>query len=46
MSKDEHKIDASARNVFEVLNERKYTVDFFQREYSWEKKHIDHSLPI
>ena len=41
MSKDEHKIDADDRNVFEVLNERKYTVDYFQREYSWEQKHIE-----
>lgn len=41
MSKDNHKIDADDRNVFEVLNERKYTVDYFQREYSWEQKHID-----
>ena len=41
MSKDDHKIDAEDRNVFDVLNERKYTVDFFQREYSWEQKHIE-----
>ncbi len=41
MSKDNHKIDADDRNVFDVLNERKYTVDYFQREYSWEKKHIE-----
>ena len=41
MSKDEHKIDADDRSVFDVLNERKYTVDYFQREYSWEEKHID-----
>lgn len=41
MSKDDHKIDADDRCVFEVLNERKYTVDYFQREYSWEKKHIE-----
>ena len=41
MSKDDHKIDADDRNVFDVLNERKYTVDYFQREYSWEQKHID-----
>jgi uncharacterized protein with ParB-like and HNH nuclease domain len=40
MSKDDHKIDADDRRVFDVLNERKYTVDYFQREYSWEKKHI------
>src|ERR1051325_7385878 len=41
MSKDDHTIDAHDRSVFEVLNERKYTVDYFQREYSWEHKHID-----
>lgn len=33
MSKDDHKIDADDRTVFEVLNERKFTVDYFQREY-------------
>ena len=41
MSKDNNKIDADDRNVYEVLNERKYTVDYFQREYSWEQKHIE-----
>ena len=41
MSKDDDKIDADDRNVFDVLNERKYTVDYFQGEYSWEQKHID-----
>ncbi len=41
MSKDDHKIDADDRSVFEVLNERKYVVDYFQREYKWEQKHID-----
>lgn len=43
MSKDNHnnKIDANDRTVFDVLNARKYTVDYFQREYSWEKKHIE-----
>jgi len=41
MSKDDHKIDADDRNISDVLNERKYTVDYFQREYSWEQKHID-----
>jgi hypothetical protein len=29
MSKDGYKIDADDRNVFEVLNERKYTADYF-----------------
>ena len=41
MSKDDHKIDANDRTVFDVLNERKYTVDYFQREFSWEQKHIE-----
>ena len=41
MSKEDHKIDAKNRTIFEVLNERKYTVDYFQREYSWEQKHIE-----
>lgn len=41
MSKEEHKIDADDRSVFDVLNERKYVVDYFQREYKWEQKHID-----
>lgn len=41
MSKDDHKIDADDRSVFDVLNERKYTVDYFQREYSWEQRHIE-----
>ncbi len=41
MSKDDHKIDADDRCVFDVLNERKYTVDYFQREFSWEQKHIE-----
>ena len=41
MSKDDHKIDADDRTVFDVLNERKYTVDYFQREYSWKDEHIE-----
>lgn len=41
MGKDDHKIDANDRSIFDVLNERKYTVDYFQREYSWQQKHIE-----
>ncbi|MFC1965952.1 DUF262 domain-containing protein [Chloroflexota bacterium] len=41
MSNENHKIDADDRTIFDVLNERKYKVDYFQREYSWEQKHID-----
>ncbi len=41
MSKIENKIDANNRTVFEVLDNKKYTVDYFQREYSWQQKHIE-----
>lgn len=41
MSQIEHKIEAHHRNIQQVLGKQKYTVDYFQREYSWEKKHID-----
>lgn len=41
MSKDDHMIDADDHTIFEVLNERKFTVDYFQREYSWAKSHIE-----
>ncbi|MDD3769816.1 MAG: DUF262 domain-containing protein [Sulfuricurvum sp.] len=41
MSKLNNKIDANDRTIHEVLNEKKYTVDYFQREYSWEQKHIE-----
>lgn len=41
MSKLTNKIEAHDRTIFEVLNEKKYTVDFFQREFNWETKHIE-----
>jgi len=42
MTKENHKIDAHARCVFEVLNQpNKYTVDYFQREYRWEQRNIE-----
>jgi uncharacterized protein with ParB-like and HNH nuclease domain len=41
MSKLTNKIEANDRTVHAVLNEQKYTVDYFQREYSWGQKHID-----
>lgn len=41
MSKLENKIEARHRNLFDVLNEQKYTVDYFQREFSWGEKHIE-----
>lgn len=41
MSKLENKIEARHRNLYDVLNGQKYTVDYFQREYSWGEKHIE-----
>ena len=41
MSKIENKIEANDRSILEVLDKKKYTVDYFQREYSWKQKHIE-----
>ena len=41
MGKLANKIEAHDRTVFQILNEKKYTIDYFQREYSWERKHIE-----
>lgn len=41
MSTLDNKIEAQHRNLYEVLNAQKYTVDYFQREYSWQEKHIE-----
>jgi len=34
-------IIANDRTVSYLLNEKKYTIDFFQREYRWRRKHIE-----
>ena len=36
-----NKIDANDRTVEQVLNGKKYEVDYFQREYRWGKSHIE-----
>ena len=41
MSKLNNKIEAHDRSITEVLNDKKYTVDYFQREYKWEERHIE-----
>ena len=41
MSKLENKIDARDRSISDVLEKNKYTVDYYQREYSWQQKHIE-----
>ncbi len=35
------KTDARDISLFELLNTKKYIVDYFQREYKWQKKHIE-----
>ncbi len=34
-------IDANGKTLRDILDKVKYTVDFFQREYRWEKKQIE-----
>lgn len=41
MSRLENKIEAKNRSILEVLDNKKYTVDYYQREYSWEQPHIE-----
>lgn len=41
MSKLTNKIEAHDRSISEVLDDKKYTVDYFQREYKWEERHIE-----
>lgn len=36
-----NKINAECKNLASILLERKYTVDYFQREYGWKQEHID-----
>ena len=40
MSTSANKIEANDRSLSDVLG-KKYTVDYFQREYRWEQKHIE-----
>lgn len=35
-----NKIEASDKSISSLLNEQKYYVDSFQREYRWQEKHI------
>lgn len=41
MSRVSNKIDADNRSISEVLDDKKYTVDYFQREFKWEERHIE-----
>ena len=35
-----NKIEADDRTINELLKGKKFTIDYFQREYRWEEKHI------
>ncbi|APS39788.1 DUF262 domain-containing protein [Salegentibacter sp. T436] len=39
-----NKIDANDKTLRDILHSKKYTIDFFQREYKWESKHIEQLL--
>lgn len=41
MSKLSNKIEAHDRSISDVLDGSKYTVDYFQREFKWEERHIE-----
>jgi uncharacterized protein with ParB-like and HNH nuclease domain len=41
MEKDSFRIvDAKPKSVWEVLAQKKYTLDYYQREYLWQTKHM------
>jgi len=35
------KIDADDKTLVEILKAQKFSIDYFQREYRWERKHIE-----
>ena len=41
MEKENKQIDAYAFPIKEILSKQKYTVDFFQRNYSWKSENIE-----
>ena len=36
----DNKIDAEDKNLSELLSKKKFFIDYFQREYRWQTKHI------
>ena len=36
-----NKIEATDTNINKLLKEQKFTIDYFQREYRWQEKHIN-----
>ncbi len=35
------KTDAHSRNVSDLLKQKKYQIDYYQREYRWQTKHVE-----
>ena len=33
--------NADARTISELLKEKKYQIDYYQREYRWQTKHVE-----
>jgi uncharacterized protein with ParB-like and HNH nuclease domain len=44
MNNAANNIDATSKNLRELLKERRYKVGYFQREYKWQKVHIEDLL--
>lgn len=40
MTNLKNKIDADDKNIQQLLKDQKFTIDYFQREYRWQEKHI------
>jgi len=40
MSERANSIDGVAKTIAEVLKDKKYTIDYYQREYKWESKQL------
>ncbi len=43
-SPTDNKIDAKGKNLREILESKKYSIDYFQREYKWQRKHMEQLL--
>ena len=41
MSQVSTKIEAKDYSISDVLSNKKYTIDYFQREYKWQQFHIE-----
>ena len=40
MSERANSIDGVAKTIAEILKDKKYSIDYYQREYKWETKHL------